>query len=372
MGAGKEATAIQTGRSLTDRSLLGRRAGWGSLGLWLGSQWSWGGGNGPAVESRGPNTRRCREARDCSPRRPQCPHGYLRPAAPRRRGPAPHRGQGEPQRMAWGHGAFLRAVRPRGLFSASSWEGLEKGGRGGPDTWSKHVVGGPGDTEACQSDRSERAPRQSWAAPRRPISNPRSRRARARRPVRSLYARRAVVPAASRQETGGRRHQLPAPCALRGKRPCWALGGSSLPKPLSQLGHQMAEVCRPAAESVFGKACVTLSTPRSPLLLTPRAWGPLVPGAAPPGAGGRCRSCPRLRLPWRGPPWAWGAAPSTWQSGRQPACGVRPGHLRLSASRAPDFLQQAGAGTPTGPGFQRSPQTNSTAGPLQPPTCSRL
>lgn len=45
MGAGKEGTAIQTGRGLTDRSLLGRRAGWGSLGLsGLGSQWSWGGG----------------------------------------------------------------------------------------------------------------------------------------------------------------------------------------------------------------------------------------------------------------------------------------------------------------------------------------
>lgn len=37
VGAGKEGTAIPTGRGLTDRSLLGRRAGWGSLGLWLGS-----------------------------------------------------------------------------------------------------------------------------------------------------------------------------------------------------------------------------------------------------------------------------------------------------------------------------------------------
>lgn len=96
------------------------------------------------------------------------------------------------------------------------------------------------------------------------------------------------------------------------------------------------------------------------------------PELRPPGQAGDAGAA--LGSAFRGvnPHGPGGAAPSTWQSGRQPACGVRPGHLRLSASRAPDFLQQAGAGTPTGPGFQRSPQTNSTAGPLQPPTCSRL
>lgn len=120
---------------------------------------------------------------------------------------------------------------------------IGEGGTRGPDMWSKHVVGGPGRHRGMPKRQERTRPasepgctppadlqRQSRAEPRWPISNPRSRRARARRPVRSLYARRAVVPAASRQETGGRRHQLPAPCALRVKRPCWALGGKQPPK----------------------------------------------------------------------------------------------------------------------------------------------
>lgn len=54
-----------------------------------------------------------------------------------------------------------------------------------------------------------------------------------------------------------------------------------------------------------------------------------------------------------------------------PHAGLGPATDGVSASRAPDFLQQAGA-MPAGPGFQRSPPTSSSPGPasapdLQPP-----
>lgn len=103
--------------SLTDSSLLGWRGGWGSLGLVAGGPVVLRGGDRTAAESRGPNTRRCKEPHDHSPRRQQGPQGYARPATPR------HRGQGKWRQMPWGHGAFPRAVRLRELFSASSWEG---------------------------------------------------------------------------------------------------------------------------------------------------------------------------------------------------------------------------------------------------------
>lgn len=134
----------------------------------------------------------------------------------------------------------------------------------------------------------------------------------------------------------------------------------------------MAEVCRPAAESVFGKACVTLSTPRSPLLLTLRAWGPLVPGAAPPGAGGRCRSCPRLRLPWREPPWAWGCRTvhmAVWPaacmrgSARPPPAECVPGPRLPAAGRGGD-AHGSRLSTVTSNQLHRRP---TSASDLQPP-----
>lgn len=106
---------------------------------------------------------------------------------------------------------------------------IGEGGTRGPDTWSKHV-GGPGRHLGVPKRQEQTRP--SSELGRTPPADLQPEVPPGARPPSCALALRPprCRSAASRQETGGRRHQLPAPCALRGKRPCWALGGKQPPK----------------------------------------------------------------------------------------------------------------------------------------------
>lgn len=96
------------------------------------------------------------------------------------------------------------------------------------------------------------------------------------------------------------------------------------------------------------------------------------PELHPPGAGGRCRSCPRLRLPWREPPWAWGCRTvhmAVWPtacmrgSARPPPAECVPGPRLPAAGRGGD-AHGSWLSTVTSNQLHRRP---TSASDLQPP-----
>lgn len=248
---------------------------------------------------------------------------------------------------------------------------IGEGGTRGPDTWSKHV-GGPGRHLGVPKRQEQTRP--SSELGRTPPADLQPEVPLGARPPSCALALRPPRCRSRRLASGNGWPEAPTTSALRPSGKASLLGPGRQAASQSHC-HSLATRWRKCAVQPLSLSSERPVSPsahhEAPSYSHQGPGGLWCPELCPPGQAGDAGAA--LGSAFRGvnPHGPGGAARSTWQSGQQPACGVRPGHLRRECVPGPR-LPAAGRGTPTGPGFQRSPQTNSTAGPLQPPTCSRL